>query len=570
MSRTHLSKLAVLKLIVIFLMIPALGDNGVRAQDGAPSPTPTPKSAEVLRLEEEKTQAELRQAIAEANKAELEANFPKPTSSPLSGTTTINDNALIEGQMVAYVAMARAANKLVNAINRYPDLKVAKLAVFNEEDIRLLLSYKVANSQVDILRTGYCKLLSESVTKPEHCPRQSSGDAPPAPFNNPLSIAQSLVGSFVDLTSFFRTNVEIKGQVFDIDEAPLVAEVFRAARRRDGHGFMASAELYYPKMFAPDLNMDKKYGILGLLDALQNLRNTAGKLLADIEKNAEDIGKAETKVKNLELSIEQLEGQINEKKTKIANILKAYCPRHPAEGRDDPYGLSARLRRYCPGLDGEQRERVFELAGEIKDLGEQLTKAKDNLAKAKASLEKLETARAQLWQGLQAQPCGAANANDPELNALAIADTVAQLKARNEQVDKLIATLVQASAGGGPNALTSYIKAENLNEVLKEDTERKSYWLQLKVVKAGGNNRIKTNLIWDIFTGGNRVSHSGGVIVEYILYDTTGKSVASDTITEYTNYIKANKVRKLPTPSVDDCKPVMDKQSKVIGCADPQ
>jgi hypothetical protein len=42
------------------------------------------------------------------------------------------------------------------------------------------------------------------------------------------------------------------------------------------------------------------------------------------------------------------------------------------------------------------------------------------------------------------------------------------------------------------------------------------------------------------------------VIVEYTLYDTTGRSVASDTITEYTDYIKADKVKKLPTPDVDD------------------
>lgn len=145
-------------------------------------------------------------------------------------------------------------------------------------------------------------------------------------------------------------------------------------------------------------------------------------------------------------------------------------------------------------------------------------------------------------------------------NVIEAADVAAQLKARNEQFDKFVAAIVQASAGGGPNALTSYIKAENLMDALREKPNEKpnekpaekSYWLQLKVVKAGGNNRIKTNLIWDVFTGGNRVSHSGGVIVQYILYDLTGKAVISDTITEYTEYIKADKVRKLPSSTVDD------------------
>ena len=68
----------------------------VMAQPAA-TPTPTPKSEEVLRLEEEKTQAELRKAIAEANKAELEAKFPKPTSTPLAGTTTLDQKRTHRG-----------------------------------------------------------------------------------------------------------------------------------------------------------------------------------------------------------------------------------------------------------------------------------------------------------------------------------------------------------------------------------------------------------------------------------------------------------------------------------------
>lgn len=39
------------------------------------------------------------------------------------------------------------------------------------------------------------------------------------------------------------------------------------------------------------------------------------------------------------------------------------------------------------------------------------------------------------------------------------------------------------------------------------------------------------------------------------MYDTTGRSVASDTITEYTNHIKADKVKNLPNRNVDDCLP---------------
>lgn len=548
--------------VVIFLLL-MISSAGVVAAQPA-SPTPTPKSEEVLRLEEEKAQAELRKAIAEANKAELEAKFPKPTSTPLAGTTTIDDKALIEGQIVAYIALARAANNIVDAINRR-QLSVHKLAIFNEDDIKLLLGYKVSLSQLKVVRDGYCSLLSPTVTG-VNCPKEAAGITA---FVEPLAIAKSLLGSFVDLTSLFRTNVEIKGQTFDIEDAPLAAEVFRAARRTDGKGFSPNVELYYPKVFSPDLNLQKQYEILGLIDKVQNLRNIAGRLIADLEKNAEDIGKAEAKVKNLELTIEQIEAAIADKKGKLSNLLQAHCRRLPANGREDVTALEARLRRYCPRLPAEQRERVFELADEIKKVDAELFKTTGALPKAQAALAGLKTDRAKLLGALQ-------TAAVPPPNAIEVADVAAQLKARNEQFDKFVAAIVQVSAGGGPNALTSYIKAENLMDVLKENPSaapsatpntasnttpngtpnatpnQKSYWLQLKVVKAGGNNRIKTNLIWDVFTGGNRVSHSGGVIVEYILYDLTGKAIVSDTITEYTEYIKADKVRKLPSPVVDD------------------
>jgi hypothetical protein len=64
-------------------------------------------------------------------------------------------------------------------------------------------------------------------------------------------------------------------------------------------------------------------------------------------------------------------------------------------------------------------------------------------------------------------------------------------------------------------------------------------------LKAGGNNRIKTNLVVDIFTGGNRLSHSGGLVVEYILFDRNGIVRASDIFTEYSGYIKSGNINKL-------------------------
>lgn len=68
--------------------------------------------------------------------------------------------------------------------------------------------------------------------------------------------------------------------------------------------------------------------------------------------------------------------------------------------------------------------------------------------------------------------------------------------------------------------------------------------MQLRVVSAGGNNKIKRNLITNLFTGDN-ISHSGGSIVEYILYDLNGNARYSNTFTVYEDYRKAKDIKRL-------------------------
>src|SRR5687768_9232558 len=65
-----------------------------------PTPSPTPEDSEELKrlkdqnkiLDEEKKAAEARKAIAQAEKDELAAKFPKPTTTPLEGNTTVDAN----------------------------------------------------------------------------------------------------------------------------------------------------------------------------------------------------------------------------------------------------------------------------------------------------------------------------------------------------------------------------------------------------------------------------------------------------------------------------------------------
>jgi hypothetical protein len=90
-----------------------------------PEATPTPTEEEI-RLQAQKRILDLqkdietdKQAIAEAQKAQLDAKFPKAKTSPLAGETKINEGAVIESDMVSYLSMAYAANRLVKQLRQF-------------------------------------------------------------------------------------------------------------------------------------------------------------------------------------------------------------------------------------------------------------------------------------------------------------------------------------------------------------------------------------------------------------------------------------------------------------------
>jgi hypothetical protein len=505
------------------------------------APTPTPKSPDVLRLEEEKAQAELRKAIAEANKAELEARFPKPSTTPPDGKTTV-EGELIEPRVVAYNNLAFAANQLVQQL-KDASLGINTLVIYNERDVNLLLSYKVALNQLELMRQGYRQMLPDT---PPPCPAaapdpellrlEAQGAQARAAIVGPIAaatVARSLFGSFVDLTALLRTNVEVKGQLFDIDEPALVSEVFRAAKASDG---LNGVTLFYPSVFPPNLDFDVAQvnsAFLSRLDALNDIKAYAEGLADALEGNQKEIQKTKTSIEQSEASVRALTSRKQELQEKLDDLIEIY---------GDPAASGRRRRRVPP----EKLETMKELKRAVEKLETELDEIQrpldGKLAQANQKLRRLTNERACLLSKLEP------NFQNPDK----LDDTLARLRAKNDQFARFVEALVKADATTGLNSLTSYIRAENMLAALKgpQGQDRNFYWLQLKVLKAGGNNRIKTNPVIDVFTGGNRLSHSGGAVVEYILFDPNGKSVAADTITEYSGYIKSDRVKKLKNPKL--------------------
>lgn len=516
-----------------------------------PSPTPDEEEKKLRRAKLRKEIAEADEAEAKARKGEMEATFPSPKTSPLEGKTTI-EGAVIESQMLSYVSLARAADRILESI-KDNFTSNPNLAVYNERDINLMLSYKVANGQIAIIKQGYTKLLTPTTSVipcpspgPSPTPQSTSGMMPPT---LPLSAAESFLGAFVDMTALLRTNVDIKGQAFVIDEGPLVAEVFRAARKVAAPHSLGG--LYYPYVFLPKLNADQGSTILARLEEIHNLRVTADRLLGDLMKTSKDLGETNSKIKQLNESIAKgVPKKIVEAIVPSGNIIKANC-RKLSTDVDGIKSLPPHLQgaamvkliekahATCRQMEPDKLEQLLGLSDTIGQLGKELEKANHDLTKATTEKKDLECRLRKLESKLALGTIADPTDTDEIKEHAEVA--AARLKAINAQFDGLITALTQGEAGG-TNPLTNYIRVEKLFSALPVAT---SYWLLLKVINAGGNNRIKTNPVVDIFTGGNRVSHSGGVIVQYHLFDSDGNSKASGTVSDYTNYIKADKIREL-------------------------
>lgn len=86
-----------------------------------------------------------------------------------------------------------------------------------------------------------------------------------------------------------------------------------------------------------------------------------------------------------------------------------------------------------------------------------------------------------------------------------------------------------------------YLRAELAYDAINR-MERNFHWLDVEVTVAGGNRRIKSSPLVDVFRGGNRISFSAGAVVSYRIFGSDGRILASDTIMTYIPYKKAGEI----------------------------
>lgn len=85
-----------------------------------------------------------------------------------------------------------------------------------------------------------------------------------------------------------------------------------------------------------------------------------------------------------------------------------------------------------------------------------------------------------------------------------------------------------------------YARTEKIITAMQNN---RTYWLVIKNVKAGGNMRIKSNPLIDIFRGGSSIKFSGGSVAYYYILDNSGKIVISNVGNGYAPYTRSSKIK---------------------------
>lgn len=473
------------------------------------TPTPTP-SEEEQQLQKEKALLDLKKAIEEDKKAIRDAQ-PKGSATPLSGDTTLTEGVRLETEIVSYKAMAEAA-KLIAAEIKSKRGSAQNIAIYDAQVIKDWRFYQAQfpafKGYVEDLRHRYIDLFcadpdTDAQIKARYCTVAGPPDpnartaTPAAVIPEAFAAGSTFVKSFIDLAALFRTDTKIEGKSVTIEQNALIAEILR--RLRNEYGTPAAPNefnLYNPAMFPPrkdNVNSDtvKTIGELFLFkkeaDRLIKLKNSA-KPAAQLKLDQDT-----AQLKAYQDELDQVEALLE----RLKNLNVAFNNTH---NRLIKKKIRAEIAKVSVQLGG------LKVKDELKGLIEGL---KPTILADKAAIK-------------------------------AIDRLVKTLTDINDRFQSFVDEFLKIGPNG-MNALALFIKSEDIDRIMNNAN---SFWLEIRSVSAGGNNRTRKNLLW--FFAGARVDHSGGVVLEYTLYDSSGAVVYSDKLSHYEGYVEPKKIMQKP------------------------
>jgi hypothetical protein len=496
----------------------------------APAPTPSAIDKEIERLKKEKEKAELRKDIRETQ--------PTPSTTPLEGKTTADENTVIETQVLTYKAMSDVADRIGEDVHqKFP--RARAIMIYDADELENVKHYRVMSpileGRIEGLKKQYLDVLdalgrippprvtTATRSQPRFSPNRNSRARMSTPSANTEAGSEAFAASaaniapavvptitavttglkaFADLLALARTDTDIKGKAVSVEESAMVAETFRALRNRFG----ATVSLYYPKVVSPEVNLEgcrdgnSRVYCSPTLSALASLYTTKENADKELLEQMFDVTFQLDAVTRQKAATEE---EIKARKKQIADLKLER--------------LQAELKKPWTPV---QIARFEKFIGELEAMSEIALAAR---ATAESQLQYLAKKK----------------------------NVLDQLQALNTQADQMVANLAKADEKTGRSELANFLRAENVDKVMSNN----SYWLQFKSISAGGNNRTRQNLFR--YFSGAKLDHSGGIIIEWALYDRNGVSVDSNKDSSYPGYLSPKEIQsgKLQDAVADQRRP---------------
>ncbi len=517
------------------LLIFVLASNIITAYAREDPPKPeftSEQQAKIKQLEAEIELLKLKQAKEALEKQIRDAQFNPSVSAP-EGKITLN-NVAIETEVMSYMAMSEVVDDIskeifknfggATAIAIYNSKEVkdwrfyqAVFPVFSNQMNKLIREYKNILGQEETERLARLSILENEILALDAAGRtRTSGqgafkDSPLEGVRAGLFDISATARSFLDLMSLFRTETTITGNPVTVDESALVSELVRHLAKM----YNGKAKFYNPAAMSPQFNLSSPTTTINMVKNGTDLR-------IDAEKSVVGFDLLSTLLAEKKALLEKVEQALTSGKAQIKTNEAAISTNDSMIKQ-----LQAKLAHTSiPEVKKKLREEIAALEKENQGLRAKNTE----LAEAKALNEQRKT---ELTAAISIAE-----------QAVAIHRPQAvQLRSLNQQFDKLLGDFAKLDVTTGVNPLAVFVKAENIEEALRGS---QGYWLAVRAVKAGGNNRTRRNLIR--YFSGAKVDHSGGVIIEYALYDKSGAIVYSDKFARYDRYKEPKEITKFVDP----------------------
>jgi uncharacterized coiled-coil DUF342 family protein len=118
---------------------------------------------------------------------------------------------------------------------------------------------------------------------------------------------------------------------------------------------------------------------------------------------------------------------------------------------------------------------------------------------------------------------------------------VENLKAVNTSFDNFASVFTKVNETTNLSPQMIYEKTAQLDYLFSQDGQN-AYWLDVNALEADGNNRVRKNLFRYFYYPD--IAHNGGSIVQYSLGNADGKVLLSNTETKLTEYRKSSNISK--------------------------